>query len=103
MRALVSLPHTLLSEVAAVDDAASDAARRFMSWLQQGLADGSLRVNEPGALVHFVDAGMLLVSPRTFKAAYRGSTGTVSDDYFYSVKLHDALSPHRTPSIQLRA
>ena len=38
-----------------------------MGWLQQGLADGSLRVNEPGALVHFVDEGMLLVSPRIFK------------------------------------
>lgn len=67
MRAPVSLPQTALSEVPAVDDAAADAARRFMGWLQQGLADGGLRINEAGALVHFVDEGMLLVSPRIFK------------------------------------
>ncbi|MBE0624601.1 MAG: TraI domain-containing protein [Burkholderiales bacterium] len=46
---------------------ASNAARRFMAWLQQGLADGDLRVNEAGALVHFVTEGMLLVSPRIFR------------------------------------
>ena len=67
MRAPVSVPQTVLSEVAAVDDAAPDAAHRFMGWLQQGLADGSLRINEAGALVHFVDEGMLLVSPRIFQ------------------------------------
>lgn len=46
---------------------APDAARRFIGWLQQGLSDGTLRVNEAGALVHFVDEGMLLVSPRIFR------------------------------------
>jgi integrating conjugative element relaxase (TIGR03760 family) len=44
-----------------------DAARRFMRWLQQGMADGSIPINESGALVHFVAEGMLLVSPRIFK------------------------------------
>jgi len=46
---------------------APDAARRFIGWLQQGLSEGTLRVNEAGALVHFVDEGMLLVSPRIFR------------------------------------
>ena len=46
---------------------APDAARRFICWLQQGLSDGTLRVNQAGALVHFVDEGMLLVSPRIFR------------------------------------
>ena len=46
---------------------APDTAHRFMAWLQQGLADGTLRVNQAGALVHFVDEGMLLVSPRIFR------------------------------------
>jgi hypothetical protein len=46
---------------------APDAARRFMGWLQQGLSDGTLRVNQAGALVHFVEEGMLLVSPRIFR------------------------------------
>jgi hypothetical protein len=47
---------------------APESARRFMMWLRQGLADGSLRANQAGALVHFVDEGMLLVSPRIFQA-----------------------------------
>ena len=46
---------------------APDAARRFIGWVQQGLSEGTLRVNEAGALVHFVDEGMLLVSPRIFR------------------------------------
>jgi hypothetical protein len=46
---------------------APDAARRFMAWLQQELADGTLPVNVPGALIHFVPEGMLLVSPRIFR------------------------------------
>jgi hypothetical protein len=44
-----------------------EAARRFIGWLQQGLSEGTLRFNEAGALVHFVDEGMLLVSPRIFR------------------------------------
>lgn len=46
---------------------APDTAHRFMAWLQQGLSDRTLRVNQAGALVHFVDEGMLLVSPRIFR------------------------------------
>jgi hypothetical protein len=46
---------------------APDAAHRFMAWLQQGLADGTLPVNVAGALIHFVPEGMLLVSPRIFR------------------------------------
>ncbi|MBI2224444.1 MAG: TraI domain-containing protein [Betaproteobacteria bacterium] len=46
---------------------APEAARRFIGWLQQELSDGTLRVNGAGALVHFVDEGMLLVSPRIFR------------------------------------
>jgi hypothetical protein len=38
-----------------------------MRWVQQGLADGSLKYNESGAPVHFVDAGMALVSPAIFR------------------------------------
>ena len=44
-----------------------DAASRFIAWLQQGIADGTIRVNESRALVHGVDEGMLLVSPRIFR------------------------------------
>ena len=56
---------------------APDAARRFMAWLQQGLADGTLPVNAAGALIHFVPEGMLLVSPRIFRefATHFGDAG----------------------------
>jgi integrating conjugative element relaxase (TIGR03760 family) len=45
----------------------SEAAIAFMRWVQQGLANGSLKYNESGAPVHFVDAGMALVSPAIFR------------------------------------
>lgn len=55
----------------------SEAAIRFMTWLQQGIADGSLKYNEVSAPVHFVEQGMLLVSPRIFRefAAQFGEMG----------------------------
>ncbi|TAK43651.1 MAG: hypothetical protein EPO27_14580 [Betaproteobacteria bacterium] len=46
---------------------APEAARRFIDWVRQELSDGALRVNEAGALVHCVQEGMLLVSPRIFR------------------------------------
>lgn len=47
--------------------APTEAALRFMAWLQQGLAGGAIAYNETGAMVHFVPEGMLLVSPRIFR------------------------------------
>jgi hypothetical protein len=44
-----------------------EGARRFMAWLQREISAGNLRVNEPGAAVHMVREGMLLVSPRIFR------------------------------------
>jgi hypothetical protein len=40
---------------------------RFVEWLKSGISDGTIRINEPRALVHGVDEGMLLVSPRVFR------------------------------------
>ena len=51
---------------------APDAARRFMHWLQQGISNRSIPINEANAWVHFVAEGMLLVSPRVFKEYLRG-------------------------------
>ncbi|MHB8916193.1 MAG: conjugal transfer nickase/helicase domain-containing protein, partial [Thiobacillus sp.] len=53
------------------------AAQLFIAWVQSGLADGSIVYNEPGAMVHFVEAGMLLVSPRIFRefATLHGESG----------------------------
>ena len=45
----------------------SDVAIGFMAWLRESVADGTLSVNAPGSLVHFVPEGMLLVSPRILR------------------------------------
>lgn len=50
---------------------ARDAAQRFMHWVSSGISDGSLRVNQADAMVHFVPEGMLLVSPRIFQGFAR--------------------------------
>lgn len=53
-------------------------ARLFMLWLNSGLNDRSIRVNEARAPVHFVEEGMLLVSPRIFREranSHRDSLG----------------------------
>lgn len=57
---------------------APDLAGSFMSWLRQGLADGSIRANQSGAFVHFVAEGMLLVSPRIFREFARQLSGAVA-------------------------
>ena len=46
----------------------SERPRRFLAWVRQGITDGSLPVNARGALVHGVEDGLLLVSPRIFRA-----------------------------------
>lgn len=54
-----------------VDAADSGRPRRFMDWVRQGIADGTLPVNVRGALVHGVEEGLLLVSPGIFRAFIR--------------------------------
>jgi len=39
----------------------------FIEWVQHGLASGGLTYNEPGSPIHFLPAGMALVSPRIFR------------------------------------
>lgn len=45
----------------------SDQALGFVGWLQQSLANRTLKYNETGAAVHFTVEGMALVSPLIFK------------------------------------
>lgn len=54
-----------------VDAAGTERPRRFMEWVQQGVADGTLPVNIRGALVHGVEDGLLLASPGIFRAFIR--------------------------------
>lgn len=63
----------------AVDDTGSERARRFMAWVKQGAADGTLPVNVRGALVHRVEEGLLLASPGIFRAFVR-QEGTRRDE-----------------------
>ena len=42
-------------------------ACQFMRWVASGITDRSIRINDAAALVHFVEEGMLLVSPRVFR------------------------------------
>lgn len=73
------------------DDALGDAAKpvsksresalRFFAWIQQGIADGTLKYNVAEARIHFVSEGMLLVSPGTFRdfaAAFGDVAGSAS-------------------------
>jgi hypothetical protein len=46
---------------------ALESALRFFAWIQQGIAQGTLKYNAPEARIHFVAEGMLLVSPGTFR------------------------------------
>ena len=62
-----------------VDDTGSERARRFMAWVKQGVADGTLSVNVRGALVHRVQDGLLLASPGIFRAFVR-QEGTGRDE-----------------------
>lgn len=59
-------------------------ADKFMAWVQQGLANGELSYNESDALIHFVDDGMLLITPKIFRVylethEYDGSIGASKD------------------------
>ena len=54
-----------------VDAAGAARPRRFMEWVRQGIADGTLPVNVRGALVHGVEDGLLLASPGIFRAFVR--------------------------------
>lgn len=61
----------------------SEAALRFMRWIQEGLAEGAMSYNRADAMIHFVPEGMMLVSPVIFRkfAEQFGEdgTGTPSD------------------------
>jgi hypothetical protein len=61
----------------------SAAALKFMRWIQDGLADGSMSYNRADSNIHFTQEGMALVSPRIFKEFAQkfgeDGTGTASD------------------------
>jgi integrating conjugative element relaxase (TIGR03760 family) len=63
-------------------------ATAFMQWVQASLVDRSIKYNETGAVVHFVQLGMALVSPLIFKlyAQAQGPDGVSADEYARQVQ-----------------
>lgn len=45
----------------------TDDIERFVAWIQAGIGNGTIKYNWASAFVHFVDAGMLLITPRVFR------------------------------------
>jgi len=45
----------------------TNAALKFMRWIQDGLADGTMSYNRADAKIHFMEDGMALVSPMIFR------------------------------------
>lgn len=63
-------------------------ATAFMQWVQDSLVDRSIKYNETGAVVHFVQLGMALVSPLIFKlyAQAQGPDGASADEFAMQVQ-----------------
>ena len=76
---------------------------RFLTYLAEGLATGSIAYNNAAAPVHFVPEGMLLVTPRIFKDFAGGqfdkndknSPGVLAQRGFESLKLHQVRKHRR--------
>ncbi|HFA4282739.1 TPA: TraI domain-containing protein [Neisseria gonorrhoeae] len=75
---------------------ARDRGMQFLRWLADGLGDGSIAVNRSGATVHFIEQGMLLVTPAVFRDYAGGvfnksdteSLGTLTQKGFEALRLH---------------
>jgi len=68
-----------------------DPGRRFLIWIKEGLASGTLAINTVNARVHTVPEGLLLVSPGIFKDFDR-ENWSLTQKRFQKLKLHQ-----RTP------
>lgn len=70
--------------------------KRFWNWLAGGLADGSISVNLSNSLVHFVEEGMIMVTPAIFREFASGRfdknnpecPGLLAQKGFVSLALH---------------
>ncbi|EMT6032594.1 TraI domain-containing protein [Neisseria gonorrhoeae] len=75
---------------------ARDRGMQFLRWLADGLGDGSIAVNRSGATVHFIEQGMLLVTPAVFRDYVGGvfnksdteSLGPLTQKGFEALRLH---------------
>ncbi|HGL9700034.1 TPA: MobH family relaxase [Neisseria gonorrhoeae] len=75
---------------------ARDRGMQFLRWLADGLGDGSIAVNRSGATAHFIEQGMLLVTPAVFRDYAGGvfnksdteSLGPLTQKGFEALRLH---------------
>lgn len=58
----------LANDVPDNTDAFRYQGMKFLHWLANGLSDGSISYNTPQSFVHFVEEGMILVTPASFRA-----------------------------------
>lgn len=79
-------PVLLLQELPDLDDhqakpapEPSELAMDFMHWVQQSLVNREMKFNETGAMVHFVEEGMALVSPRIFREYAKAAAANAVD------------------------
>ncbi|MFC5921021.1 MobH family relaxase [Neisseria weixii] len=85
--------------IPAIEEKKVEARQRgiqFIHWLGNELADGSISTNQSGSPVHFIEHGMLLVSPVIFRDYAGGvfnksdteSFGPMAQKGFESLRLH---------------
>ena len=69
-------------------------AVEFMKWVQHNLADGSMKHNEAGAPVHFIEYGMALVSPlifRLYATATEAQSASSEEDGDFAMRVQREL------------
>lgn len=54
-----------------LDLEAPDTAQKFLVWLQRGLLEKTILINNPTAEIHIVEEGVLLIAPAIFKTFLR--------------------------------
>lgn len=69
-----SFAHPLKNNVHLInnlDFEAPDTAQKFLSWLQRGLLEKTILINNPASEVHIVEEGVFLLAPAIFKTFLR--------------------------------
>lgn len=62
---------TSVSIIKNLEYEAPDTAQKFLSWLQRGLLEKTIVINNPVAEVHIVEEGIFLLAPAIFKTFLR--------------------------------
>lgn len=62
---------TSVSIIKNLEYEAPDTAQKFLSWLQRGLLEKTIVINNPAAEVHIVEEGIFLLAPAIFKTFLR--------------------------------